>query len=167
MRIFKILLAAMFLSGCISTYRGPIPNLELRGAEAEQEYQKFKFVEGFWSQGQVHFTMEQSGKGYFTSSLEPTITEVSPKAWQIVEDSKVWRYVALGSLAGMIAMLVIQSNQDRFFNSDQTYLYYGLLGVSLTGSLMRASYLSDAATQYNQDLRHKLTPALSLNFSFE
>lgn len=165
-----LLIVSIFFSGCISNYKGREPDFTLKGAEAQKEYDKFHFDEGYWFQSSVAFTMgpERTAVPYKVESLKPIIKEVSPEAWDIYKRSRVWRQVggiSLLAAGGLLIAMAVDSNHGSW-SKDQTIGYYSLLGISLGTSFAVPFFMSSSAERYNQDLRRKFTPALSLNYGF-
>lgn len=163
---FIILSILLLSTGCVSNYKGPPPNFDLTGESAKAEVERFKFREGYWSQHPNAFTMGSEEETYFTSSLEPIISEVSPKSMQVIQNSKKWEYIQWVTLGAALAMLAIELNDDdgKSFTQDQSTLYYSLLGISVGSSYVRLSFISKAAKQYNRDLESRFVPTISFNF---
>lgn len=160
----------LFLGGCITDYKGREPDFTLKGAAAQNEYERFHFDESYWVQSPIAFTMgpEDRAIPYTVDSLKPMIKEVSPEAWDIYKRSRIWRQAGWYSLvgAGIILVSAYADGDGKFFSRDQSVAYYSLIGLSFGFALVQPYFISRAAERYNEDLKKKFTPALSMNIGF-
>lgn len=69
----------LFLSACATNYQGRMPNLDLKGAEAEQEFRNFHLNDDFWDQA-LWYEMGSEKNKYYVDSLVPVMSHVSPEA---------------------------------------------------------------------------------------
>lgn len=166
-RILAIVLSVA-ISGCVTAYKGPPPNFNLKGEAALAEYDRFKFYEGIWWQPANAFRMGTNPVGiHWAGSLEPVMSEVSPKALQIEQDSRVYLNAYWISYVAFVGSIIYElSDDDNKMSIEQTVLMYGSLGIALGSIGIRAHHMRQAAQQYNQDLRTKFTPAISWNYEF-
>ena len=163
----KVLLAFLLaVSGCATVYQGPLPNLSLRGAEAEKEYQQFKMVD---SSGQG-FSMGPEKSLYTRDSLNPVFAAVSPRAMEKLENADHWKTaedISLGVAGAALIALITSSNSD----TQHVFLISTLSAdaVSIICGMVRWGELSTAQKMYNADLRDKLgvkAPKMAAAMSF-
>jgi len=143
--------------GCVTTYMGEKPDFQLRGVAAEKEFHKFTINESIWSHGYTN--LEMGGKLYWLSSLRPVIKDVSPKADERIDATRWKRILPWVFFAGA----VIVSTQRDF---GQLPLFMGFIGASLSASIYASYDLGQSAKIYNQDLKSKFAPQISLKYNY-
>jgi hypothetical protein len=149
-------LLAFSVSGCATAYRGPGPDLSLRGEAAEQEYLKFEMNDSFWLAPATH--LGESKTIYSRESLRPMMAEVSPSSIDSLDRAHNWRTaetITLGlSLAGLIGVLATHSG-----SSAQTAFEIVTLsgaGISIGCGIARDVNYAESGADFNRDLRTKL-----------
>ena len=167
---FKRLVVAVFalaLSGCASTYRGPMPDYSYVGTASEVEIQKFTLKEGFFSQTGGSFAMGADQQHYLLTSLQPVIQSVSPGSWSKIEKANFWRRIGqIAALSAMVILIAEMADDDGYNSTDQALAYWSFLGLSFGAVVTLKIHMDRAARDYNQDLRGKFTPTLGMNFKF-
>lgn len=165
MRVWLVLM--IFTVGCASQYQGPKPDFSLTGEAAKREYEKFEFPESFWRQGIGVQLMGPNEDLYTTESLRPVIESVSPRSWEQNERAqsriRIGRYLLLGALALVVIEL---TDEDRHFSNEQAIAYWSLLGVSFGFNFSAGFVQKSASEMYNEDLRRKFSPALTVNVHY-
>lgn len=159
-------LCTFLFAGCASPYTGPEPNFSLRGKAAEQEAEQFKLNDNFWDQA-YYFEMGPGHNKYTVSSLQPIMEKVSPSAAAKTHKAGILSEAAVASLGIAIAALLgIHTTSDVKTQSALTTAFFIGDGTALGLAIYRDIELNSAAKEYNQDLRHKLTPTVGMNFQF-
>lgn len=152
--------------GCVTEYKGSGPNLDLKGAQAEDEIKKFSLEEAYWSQGPfLRYSEEKTA--YTIESVSPFIKKVSPEASRKIETVMVWRQAQLITLGiGIVGLVAGLSATDA--STQNSFYNLSLLGScsSIAVGFVWPGMLASAASQYNQDLRKGFTPSLGMNFNF-
>lgn len=166
MKILLLLSAFLFVS-CASVYSGPPPMRHLEGEKAEKEIANFTLDEHYFRQGGVYH-MGPEKTPYTISSLAPLIYDIPPKAASTLETSSKWSTVSLVALgvgigAGVVA--IAAKNQQV----EDRYSLISLIG-SGTSILVNATIVPilhiEAAKQFNQDLRQKVTAGAQVGWRF-
>ncbi len=155
------------LSACVTEYKGPMPDLTLKGEAATQEYNKFKFYDGYWMQANKAFRMGPDETLYWSSSLEPVITKVSPEALEKMKQADLWRnlsWIPYGIALGALLIDLGDGNGD--ISSTSWSVFYIGMGTWYGFQLYQVSLVQDTAQIYNRDLRRQLSPALGINLKF-
>ena|SRR6185312_7610385 len=164
-QILALVMCSALLSACASTYTGPKPNFAATGAAAEEEVRKFSFAEGFFAPKGAAFRMGED-KVYTQESLRPLIEDVSPSAAHTLHKSQVWGQVGGGLLLAALGFLAAKAGDGSRWRTGDNLAYYGALGTSIVCSAVSGSLASSAAHRYNEELRAKFTPGISLQKSF-
>jgi hypothetical protein len=160
MRAFiSALLACAILSGCATTYVGPQPDFKKTGAEAQVEYEKFEAGTDY---GDFNlYSIRMGKKDYYRETVEPIVNQVSPAAASKLERMQTWNYVGWGIFAAM--MVTIFQPYDSW--AHQTGYWIGFAGLVATS--LHISFLgTNAAEDYNKDLKAKFTPSLAISKTF-
>lgn len=160
------LAVVLALTGCVTTYQGPPPDLTLTGAAAEREVEKFTLSDNYWLQGYCYRIGTES-EFYSVKSIQPIVEHVAPKANNTIDAAKAVRTGALVAALIAVASWVAAANvsNDSARTSYSTMGWIGL-GSSLGLTFAWTGMLSSAATEYNKELKSKLTPTVGMNLSF-
>jgi len=158
-RNFKLevlLIISLLVQGCATAYRGPGPDLSLRGEAAKAEYEKFEMSESFWNGGAT--PLGPSNQLYTRESLRPILAEVSPDAIQSMDRARKWQkavFVSFGfAMAGLLGSLLAPSG-----SSTQAILFGGgltMAGVELGCGVISDINLAQSGEEFNRDLRRRL-----------
>jgi hypothetical protein len=151
---------SVFATGCVTSYKGPMPDLTLRGEAAEKEIQQYTLTH----QGVKVLSMGAEKTNYWKGSLLPVVETVSPLAHAEMKRSNWWFHGSYLILASAVLVLTADLSGDHDLDSEG--LYYGLIGASIGVSGYSYYVNSRATKQYNQDLRTRLTPQISYRWEF-
>jgi hypothetical protein len=144
----SLLLLLVFLVGCTHDYHGRQPDFHKEGAEAKQEYEKFKLH----SLHQMRSTLGEED-GIRTSSLTPLIKDVSPKAHRMYRKMEIQRTIHSGLTAATWILIGVWALAGPDFPSGY---FWGALGAQLGYSIYMDGNYQDVRYQYNRDLKHRL-----------
>lgn len=149
---FVLLLSACTIIPSKRAYERP--DFSLTGEAANKEIERFRLDE--ISPQAARFQSEKSNQYAHTEDVKPLVEEVSPKAIERIEKSKIHNPINW-TLFG----LWIATN----FIDDGKYWWYGL-GANVGWSIYMSNYRENTATQFNKDLKAKFRPTLSYLFQF-
>jgi hypothetical protein len=166
-QVVSLILCGSLLVGCASVYKGPEPNLELKGAEGQLEYTKFKLRETFWHQSAQAYQMGPDQKLYTVASLRPVLQKVSPESVERIDNSLWYTQVGVGLLVGAVVILGLQiANPVNYSNTGLNVAYFALIGASVGFSFARIAQFEDAARDYNRNLKSKLAPDFAMSWKW-
>jgi hypothetical protein len=163
-----LIAGCLLLQACASTYRGPDPDFSLTGAAAVAEAGKFELDETIHLEGRGSwFEMGPKKDWYTVSSLRPMIARVSPEAESTISRARKWRVAEYAAvLVGAAALTVAALDDDRRTANPVCVVGLMTLGAAAGFNWKYGSLLSTAASEFNHDMRHRFTPALSFNYTF-
>jgi hypothetical protein len=162
-----LFLLAFFVSGCATTYTGPAPNFKLIGKDAEAEAEKFKFEESFWKNSTGIIVMGPEKTSYKENSLRPLVDQVSPVASEKLDSSRRLNAGVLWSAVVAVAAIIAGHNaKDANASNNFDNLVWLAIGSEVGFGIASSWVHSNAAAQFNKDLRSKFTPIIGINTSF-
>ena len=135
-------------AGCVHTYQGAGPNLNLEGSEAAEEYNRFHMEPGFGFSVRVG----EDETPYTVDSVLPFVKDISTEAKQKFETAKQWRRAqGIALLIGVLGAVgaLIDSRNDLY------------KGAAYGGSIVSIGFgfvwdLGGGIKIYNEDLKAKL-----------
>ncbi len=157
---YSLIVALIFCTGCATHYKGPPPNFALQGAEAEKEIEKFSINR--WTSGSDVFDMPGMSPGptiYWKDFMMPIVESVSPEGSQRLKRVKYIQYANVFFLVAALAVFIGDSHDNNF---EVQEVYYGLLGLAVASTVYGHYEVNQSLKQYNQDLRGKFTPKVTL-----
>ena len=147
MKIF-ILLTTLFLASCATNYQGTVPDLKLKGAAAQAEFERFR-LEGpnFILSDRFALRMGEERTRYAGSSLLDVLKTVSPAAETRAEMAYDIGYFGLGALgvAAIYAVAVGTANNS----ASLAIPFWELLGIGIGAGLYTHIELGAAAVEFN------------------
>lgn len=164
-----ILICLVILSmGCASPYKGPKPDLSLAGDMAEKEIERFTMSSAN-KYGKLEVRLGGDNQAYTLDSVAPIIEEVSPAAYKsYLRTQEAHRRTLFNVLVGL-GLIALAASYSSQFGTEIFLNGYGYMfvGVSI-GLIYSRSYVFDSMLdQYNEDLRNRATPQLSLSVGFD
>lgn len=154
----------MILLGCATEYKGSGPNFSSQGQEAETEIKKYTISDSWFRNGTRVREMGPEGNSYWFTSLQPMMTQVSPKSGPIITKGFFWESIGI-LMAGYAVGLMQAANNNDSISSIREPMVYATAGV--IGAGLYSNYiLREAVQQYNHDLKQKFSPQISFKFDF-
>lgn len=154
-KLYCLILILVLTLSCSSKMIDKTPNYQLKGAEAQKEYEKFRMGS---LRGYRGFIDSEGGfTSFSTKEKKKEIEAVSPKAFEMSVENRVYDHIGWGVFAFTLASI--------FAFENETPYWVGLAG--LFGTSIYIDYKgSQVAEQYNLDLKQKFSPTLSYKYSF-
>lgn len=156
----------LLISSCTTHYVGRVPDFNKKVEERDNEYEKFRFKEGYWNQYMGAFTMGADETLYTMKSLRPVIEKVDSQAFNDeLKKADTVHKVGLGLLGAALLVLITDTDVEGWSSTKKT-AYWSLLGLSVAGSYVSFHFINNASKAHNNDLRKKLDLGLKATFNY-
>jgi hypothetical protein len=166
-KLVILIVLGFVIQGCATPYQGPIPDLNLKGPQGQEEFNRFKFKEGFFNNGANSFLMGQDEKRYTLDSLRPVIDGVSPNSTRSLETASTLQDFGIASSAffwtSLIVLILTPSQQTANVAGAVALVS---LGSEIGFAIAYTSKMADVAEEYNHELQKKLSPTVTMNVKF-